>query len=201
MTDSLVSRTQAMANWQDHIAVSAPCSPTQMATRIARFSEVPASPRAFVDTWLDGHARSLHSVIGAGVTDNPAFKPCIAAAENFHVDFIVAPKGCGAALHWHTTEEVFIAQAGRWEVDWIDGATSMLHTVTLHPRDTISVPPYVHRAFRSVDGDDLAQGGGLLISILGGKVPERVKWDASVAKRAQLVGAGFDAAGNAVKFD
>ena len=196
MTDSLVSRTQAMANWQDHIAVSAPCSPTQMATRIARFSEVPASPRAFVDTWLDGHARSLHSVIGAGVTDNPAFKPCIAAAENFHVDFIVAPKGCGAALHWHTTEEVFIIQAGRWEVDWIDGASGHLHTVLLNPRDTISVPPRVHRSFRSLDGE-----AGMLISILGGKVPDRVKWDASLEQKARAIGAGFDDNGNAVKFD
>jgi mannose-6-phosphate isomerase-like protein (cupin superfamily) len=197
----MTTREQALANWSEHVADSAPCSPAEMEQRIARFAEVPASPRAFVDTWVAGHQRTLHSVIGTGVTDNPDFRPKIAAAENFHIDFIVAPKGCGAALHWHTTEEVFIAQAGRWEVDWIDGATGQVHTVTLHPRDTISVPPRVHRAFRSLDGDDLANGGGLLISVLGGKVPDRVKWDESLRRRAAAVGAGFDATGNAVKFD
>ena len=193
------SKNDALANWKDHVAPSGPCSPAEMAQRIARFGELPASPRAFVDTWVKGHERTLLSVIGSGVTDNPDFKPKIAAAENFHVDFITAPKGCGAAMHWHTTEEVFIAQAGRWEVDWIDGATGNVHTVTLHPRDTISVPPRVHRAFRSLDGDDLAQGGGLLISVLGGTVPDRVKWDVSLQQKAVAAGVGFDAAGNAVK--
>ena len=186
--------TPHLENWRDHVADSAPCSVADMAARIARFDQLPASPRAFVDTYLAGHARTLLSVIGSGVTDNPDFKPKIAAAEHFHVDFITAPVGCGAALHWHMTEEVFIAQAGRWEVDWIDGATADTHTITLNPRDTISVPPYVHRAFRSLDGE-----AGLLISILGGKLPERVKWHASVAQRAQAIGVGFDANGNAMK--
>lgn len=136
------------------------------------------------------------SVDGSGVTDNSDFRPRIAAAENFHVDFIVAPKGCGAAMHWHTTEEVFIVQAGRWEVDWIDGASGSVHTVLLNPRDTISVPPRVHRSFRSRDGD-----AGMLISILGGKVPDRVKWDRGLEQEARAVGAGFDDDGMAVKFD
>ena len=188
-------KEQALANWKDHVAPSSPCTPADMEQRIARFGELPASPRAFVDTWVKGHERTLLSVIGSGVTDNPDFKPKIAAAENFHVDFITAPKGCGAAMHWHTTEEVFIAQAGRWEVDWIDGSTGKVHTVTLNPRDTISVPPRVHRSFRSVDGEQ-----GLLISILGGKVPDRVKWDLSLEAKARAAGAGFDENGNAVKF-
>ena len=167
-----------------------------MELRIARFGEIPASPRAFVDTWVEGHERTVKSVIGTGVTDSPDFKPKIAAAENFHVDFIVAARGCGAAMHWHTTEEVFIVQAGRWEVGWIDGASGMVHTVALNPRDTISVPPRVHRSFRSLDGEQ-----GLLIAILGGKAPDRVKWDAGLAQQARAVGAGFDDDGNAVKFD
>ncbi len=192
----MTSKGAALDNWKDHVATSAPCDPAAMNLRIARFGEIPASPRAFVDTWVDGHQRTLMSVIGSGVTDNPDFKPRIAAAENFHVDFIVAPKGCGAAMHRHTTEEAFIVQAGRWEVDWIDGASGHVHTVLLNPRDTISVPPRVHRSFRSLDGD-----AGMLISILGGKVPDRVKWDASLEQKARAIGAGFDDNGNAVKFD
>ena len=193
MTPSDLSHT-----WAANTAPSQPCSPEQMAQRVARWGEIPASPRAFVDTWVPGHQRTLYSVIGSGVTDDPNFKPRIAAAQNFHVDYIVAPTGCGAAMHWHDSEEVFIVQAGRWEVDWIDGATGAVHTVTLGPRDTISVPPFVHRAFRSLDGDD-PQQGGLLVSVLGGQTPGRVMWDRSLADKALALGAGFDVDGAAVK--
>lgn len=192
----MTTKQEALENWQHHLAESAVCTPADMSRRVARFGEIPASPRAFVDTWIKGHERTLMSVIGNGVTDNPEFKPRIEAAENFHVDFITAPVGCGAALHWHTTEEVFIVQSGRWELDWINGQDGTLHTLTLGPRDTISVPPFVHRAFRSLDGE-----AGMLISVLGGKHPDRVKWHRSVEAKARVVGAGFDAAGNAVKFD
>lgn len=184
-------------NWQAHVVPSRPCSPADMEARIARWGEVPASPKAFVDTAVPGHERTLYSVIGSGVGSDPAWKPKVAAAENFHVDFIVAPRGCGAAMHCHDSEEVFIVQAGRWEVDWIDGKGGQVHTVCLGPRDTISVPPFVHRAFRSLDGDD-AQHGGLLISVLGGKTPGRVMWDRSLAEQAVARGAGFDADGVAV---
>ena len=84
-------------SWAQNTAASQACTPAQMNARIARWGDIPASPRAFVDTWIDGHQRTLYSVIGSGVTDDPNFKPRIAAAENFHVDYIVAPKGCGAA--------------------------------------------------------------------------------------------------------
>lgn len=191
---------QINASWEEHVAPSQPCSPQDMAKRVARWGNIPASPRAFVDTYVQGHERTLYSVIGSGVTDNPDFKPSIGAAENFHVDYIVAPKGCGAAMHWHDSEEVFVVQAGRWEFDWIDGASGQTHTVTLGPRDTISVPPFVHRAFRSLDGDDPVRGG-MLVSILGGKTPGRVKWDRGIAKQAKAVGAGFQPDGSAIKIE
>jgi mannose-6-phosphate isomerase-like protein (cupin superfamily) len=179
-------------SWKDHVAPSAPCPPAQMEQRIARFGSIPASDRAFADTYLPGHQRRLYSVIGSGVTDDPNFKPAIAAAENFHIDYIVAPKGCGAALHWHDSEEVFIVQEGRWEVYWQDGTDGRVHTVSLGPRDTISVPPFVHRGFRSLDGET-----GLLIAVLGGKTLARVKWADAVAERAKQAGVGFDADGMA----
>lgn len=189
-----MNKENLMNSWMKHIAPSSACSISEMEKRVARFHELPKSPRAFADTYLSGHERTLFSVIGSGVTDNPSFKPKINSAENFHVDFIVAPKGCGAAMHWHDSEEVFIAQSGSWAIDWLDGATEMFHTITLQERDTISVPPFVHRAFRSLDGEK-----GLLISILGGKTPSPVKWHENVAKQAVSQGVFFDDQGIAVK--
>ena len=183
-------------SWSDYVAPSKPCSEVDMVGRVARWGSIPASPRAFVDTYIKGHERTLYSVIGSGVTDDPNFKPSISAAENFHVDYIVAPKGCGAAMHWHDSEEVFIVQAGRWEFNWIDGATGKTHSLTLGPRDTISVPPFVHRAFRSLDGDHPVSGG-MLVSVLGGKTPGRVMWHGGVADQAKAVGAGFNIDGSA----
>jgi mannose-6-phosphate isomerase-like protein (cupin superfamily) len=189
-----MDKENLMDSWINHIAPSSGCSISEMEKRVARFNELPKSPRAFADTYLSGHERTLFSVIGSGVTDNPSFKPKINSAENFHVDFIVAPKGCGAAMHWHDSEEVFIAQSGNWAIDWLDGSTEMIHTITLEERDTISVPPFVHRAFRSLDGEK-----GLLISILGGKTPNPVKWHENVAKQAVSQGVIFDGQGIEVK--
>jgi mannose-6-phosphate isomerase-like protein (cupin superfamily) len=189
-----MNKENLMNSWMKHIAPSSACSISEMEKRVARFHELPKSPRAFADTYLSGHERTLFSVIGSGVTDNPSFKPKINSAENFHVDFIVAPKGCGAAMHWHDSEEVFIAQSGNWAIDWLDGSTEMIHTITLEERDTISVPPFVHRAFRSLDGEK-----GLLISILGGKTPSPVKWHKNVATQAVSQGVFFDGQGIAVK--
>ena len=181
-------------SWNNHVAASSPCSQEEMLGRIARFGQIPSSQRAFADTYLEGHQRTLYSVIGSGVTDDPSFNPKIKAAENFHVDYITAPEGCGAAMHFHDTEEVFIAQSGRWEVSWLDGPKGNIHSTVLNPRDTISVPPFVHRSFKSLDGEL-----GMLISILGGKVPGKVKWHESVAEKAKVVNVGFDADGLALQ--
>lgn len=187
-----MNRQALQDSWVHHTADSAPCSVADMHNRVARFGEIPSSPKAFADTYIPGHQRVLYSVIGYGVTNDPNFNPKIKAADNFHIDYIVAPQGCGAALHWHDTEEVFVVQSGQWEVDWVDGATQQLHTIQLKERDTISVPPFVHRAFRSLSGET-----GLLISILGGQKPGAVKWHPAVAEKAQAIGVGFDALGGA----
>jgi len=189
MTDAAI-----LANWDQHVAPSAPFTPAQMAGRVARFNALPASPRAFIDTFIPGHERVLYSVIGSprgdGIHEDPNFRPAIPHALNFVVDYIQAPPDCGAALHAHDSEEVFVAITGRWEVSWGDHGENR---VELEERDVISVPPFVMRAFRN-----LGDRPNLLLSILGGGNPGRVKWAAKVAEAAKAEGVGFDAAGDIV---
>ncbi len=187
-----MDRAQALQNWDRHTAESKPCTDAEMNARVARYATLPASPRAFADTAIPGHERTLLSVIGRGVTEDPDFKPAIPYADNFHVDYIEAGRGNGAALHAHETEEVFVAITGRWRITWGEqGAQS----VELAPGDVISVPPHVMRSFQSLD-----EGTHRLLSILGGHDPGRVKWARSVAEAGRARGVGFDDSGNAVHF-
>ncbi|MCW5322281.1 hypothetical protein D5039_14310 [Verminephrobacter aporrectodeae subsp. tuberculatae] len=57
-----------------------------MAQRVARWGEIPASARAFVDTGVQGRERRRYSVVGSGVSDDPNLRPRSAAAENVHVN-------------------------------------------------------------------------------------------------------------------
>ncbi len=187
---SQIDRDRALANWSHHVGKSRPITRAEMEARVARFRDIPSSPRAFADTAIPGHRRTLMSVIGRGVTENPDFLPAIPHAENFHIDYIEAERGNGAALHSHDTEEVFVVITGRWAVRWGDRGEE---EVVLEEGDVISVPPGVMRSF-----ENLAEGRHRLLSVLGGHDPGRVKWAETVAEAGRKAGVGFDDGGNAV---
>ena len=92
----------------------------QMQERLARFNELRPSKQAFVDTRIPEHVRDIYNVIGKGVTEDAELKPAITAAEGFNITYVGAESGKGAALHSHTTVEVFIPLTGRWSVFWGD---------------------------------------------------------------------------------
>ena len=191
----MLDRRTIEANWEHHVGDSRPFTPQEMEERVARFNRLKGSPRTFVDTHIPGHERTLFSVIGApggsDVHEDPDHKPMIPHAQHFVMDYIEAPPGCGAALHSHDSEEVFVAISGQWEVSWGDEGE---HKVVLNEHDVISVPPFVMRAFKN-----LGNRKNLLMSVLGGANPSRVKWARKVATAAKARGVGFDAKGNMVK--
>ena len=86
----------------------------EILSRTARFGELVASKQAFVDTRIPEHERDIFNVIGQGVTEDPDLKPAIVAVEQFNITYIGADPGKGAALHAHSTVEVFIPMSGRW---------------------------------------------------------------------------------------
>ena len=163
----------------------------QMQERVARFSELRPSRQAFVDTRIPEHVRDIYNVIGKGVTEDPELKPAITAAEGFNITYVGAEAGKGAALHSHTTVEVFVPLTGRWSVFWGEEGEN---EVVLDAFDCVSVPVGVMRGFRNV-GD----GHAYLMAILGGTDAGKVGWAKSVLERAEGTGLRLDPEGNVVE--
>ena len=124
------------------------------------------------------------------MTEDPNLKPAITAVEGFNVTYIGADPGKGAALHSHTTVEVFYAMSGRWAVFWGDNGENELELDTF---DIISVPIGVMRGFRNI-GDEHAH----LMAILGGNDAGKVDWAKSVLERAEKSGLSLDHTGNII---
>lgn len=164
---------------------------------VARLAAMHGSDLAFLDQRIPGYQREIINVIGMGVVENmndPRLAPKIKApAHGFAVTYVrKTPKGHGAALHRHPTEEVFIAVRGPWEIFWLEGETE--RAVTLHPGDIINVPIGIYRGFRNASDDPEAT----MIALVGGPDPGKVDWHPSVIDAARKTGLAVDDDGNLV---
>jgi quercetin dioxygenase-like cupin family protein len=164
---------------------------------IARLDKMQGSDLAFLDQRVPGYQREIINVIGMGVVENvkdPRLAPKISApAHGFAVTYVrTTPKGHGAALHRHPTEEVFIAVKGPWEVFWLEGETERV--VTLQPGDIVNVPIGIYRGFRNASDDPEAT----LIALVGGPDPGKVDWHPSVIELARKTGLDVDDDGHLI---
>ena len=160
----------------------------EMLKRVARFKELRPSRQAFVDSLIPGHERAIFNVIGRGVTEDAYLNPAITDARDFNLTLVQAAPTKGAALHSHTTVEVFIPLSGEWAIYWGDNGEN---EIVLGSWDTISVPPGVMRGFRNVGNED-----AYLMAILGGTDAGRVSWAPQVLERAKQTGLQLDEQGN-----
>jgi mannose-6-phosphate isomerase-like protein (cupin superfamily) len=132
-------------------------------------------------------------MIGMGVTENAALAPNVKApAHGFSVTYIRAPKGKGAALHRHATEEVFVPVLGRWQVFWMEGEQE--RTVDLDEGDMVNVPIGIYRGFRNLSD----RPDALLMAIIGGPDAGKVDWHPSVIVEARKTGLDVDDDGNLI---
>jgi len=164
---------------------------------VARVDAMQGSDLAFMDQRIPGYQREIINVIGMGVVENmkdPRLAPKISApAHGFAVTYVRnTPKGHGAALHRHPTEEVFIAAKGPWEVFWLEGDSERV--VTLQPGDIVNVPIGIYRGFRNAGDDPEAT----LIAVVGGPDTGKVDWHPSVIALARQTGLSVDDDGNLV---
>jgi hypothetical protein len=150
--------------------------------RIARYQDLRSSAKAFIDTRLPNGEREILNVIGRGVVEDADLKPPIQDNRDFNVGFIRAKHGCGATLHIHETNEVFIPMIGEWGIFW-QNRDGTRHEVVLHPYDTVSLPVGLSRGFRY-----LGKGEGLMLAIIGGTDPGRVHWPKETIEEARKHG-------------
>lgn len=141
---------------------------------VFRFKEMPSSNIAFLDAVMPGHRRTLYGALGTGTADENLHKQ-VTTAENYHIDFIKAEPGNGAALHSHDTEETFICLTGKWKIAWGQRGEE---AIVLDYLDGIAVPPGVMRSFENV-----ADKEALLLAIIGGKEPGHVVWSEAIHER------------------
>jgi quercetin dioxygenase-like cupin family protein len=167
---------------------------------VARLDAMKGSELAFLDQRVPGYQREIINIIGMGVVENlkdPDLQPKIQApAHGFAVTYVRnTPKGHGAALHRHPTEEVFIALKGPWEVFWLEGETE--RRITLQPGDIVNVPVVIYRGFRNASDDPEAT----LIAAVGGPDPGKVDWHPSVIEMARQTGLSVDDEGRLIVAD
>ena len=146
----------------------------EMLSRVFRFGELPSNDRAFIDAVIPGHNRTLMGALGRGTAEED-LKHQVEKAENYHIDYIRAEPGNGAALHSHDTEETFICLTGKWRITW---GTLGEESVELNYLDGICCPPGVMRSF-----ENISDKTALLLSILGGREPGNVVWSESIQRK------------------
>ncbi len=160
---------------------------------VARAKGAKGADIAFLDQRIAAYEREIINMVGMGVTENAALKPHVkAGAAGFSITYVRAPKGNGAALHRHATEEVFIPVKGRWQVFWLDGDDE--RTVDLDEGDVCNVPICIYRGFRNLS----AGADALLMAIIGGPDAGKVDWHPSVVAEARKTGLSVDDDGNLI---
>ena len=167
----------------------------EMEDRISRYAELEALPiqqknnipLAAQDLI---YSRQLLSVIGHDDgTETPinASAP-IKGAAGITMTHAVCPPGQGPSLHTHQkTYETFTVLQGKFEFTWNDDGSER---VVLGAFDTISVPPRVNRAFRSIGNEE-----GILQVVISGGVHDLgdIEFSPDVAKQLDAIEPGTTA--------
>ena len=158
----------------------------QMRGRTARFKDLKFGEVACLDTLFPEHARKISHAIGPAACEDPALRPAIPEAENFHIVMIRAEQGKGASLHSHPCVEVFMPLSGEWTIYWGNEGE---HTSRLGLHDTISVPAGIMRGFTSD-----TEGEHLLLAI-NGENSGPIEWPAKTLEDAKRQGYKLNAEG------
>jgi mannose-6-phosphate isomerase-like protein (cupin superfamily) len=153
-----------------------------METRIVRYADLRPCYNAFIDTRSPGsEAKENFTIIGPGVSENPAQYVHIAEPHGFNIGGARQPPGCVNSQHSHDTAEVFVVHTGTWRFDL--GEQGQDAQVVLHAGDVISLPTQMFRGFTNIGTES-----GYLFAVLGGDDPGHVLWAPAVFDMAAHYG-------------
>ena len=154
----------------------------QLLTRVVRYVDLNPCYNAFIDCRTPGsEAKENFTIIGPGVSENPAQHVHITEPHGFNIGGARQPPGCVNSQHSHDTAEVFVVHNGTWRFDLGEHGDDA--QVVLRPGDTISLPTGMFRGFTNVGADI-----GFLWAVLGQDNPGRVLWAPKVFELARDYG-------------
>lgn len=147
-----------------------------------RYAELRPCLNAFIDSRTPGSdAKENFTIIGPGVSENPAQFVHITEPHGFNIGGARQPPNCVNSQHSHLTAEVFVAHTGQWRFDF--GEHGEDASVLAGPGDLVSFPTGLFRGFTNVGA-----APGFLWSVLGGDNPGRVMWAPQVFDMARDYG-------------
>jgi mannose-6-phosphate isomerase-like protein (cupin superfamily) len=153
-----------------------------MAARIVRYADLAPCYNAFIDCRTPGsEAKENFTIIGPGVSENPAQHVHIAERHGVNIGGARQPPHCVNSQHSHDTAEVFVVHSGDWRFDLGENAEDA--SVELHPGDVISLPIHMFRGFTNIGTDT-----GFLWAVLGGDDAGHVTWAPRVFELARDYG-------------
>lgn len=159
-----------------------PWSADRLSARIVRYADLKPCYNAFIDCRTPGsEAKENFTIIGPGVSENPAQHVHITEPHGFNIGGARQPPHCVNSQHSHDTAEVFVVHSGEWRFDLGEDGTDA--RVELHPGDVISLPTRTFRGFTNI-----GEGDGFLWAVLGNDNPGRVTWAPQVFAMAQDYG-------------
>jgi mannose-6-phosphate isomerase-like protein (cupin superfamily) len=145
-------------------------SETEMRRRLVRYDDLVPCLNAFIDTRSPGsEAKENFTIIGPGVSENPAQHVHIAEPHGFNIGAARQPPNCVNSQHSHGTAEVFVVHSGRWTFNIGEHGDDV--RVEAGSGTVASMPTAMFRGFTNI-GDD----SGFLWVALGGDDPGHVTW-------------------------
>ena len=153
-----------------------------MEKRLVRYADLKGLRNAFIDARTPGSDRKENfTIIGPGVSENPAQVVHIPEAHGFNIGAARQPFGCTNSQHSHLTAETFVVHTGKWR--FVFGANKDEGYLDVEPGDVATVPTHMFRGFEKRD-----EGTGFLFVVLGHDDPGKVVWAPSVFKMAEDFG-------------
>jgi quercetin dioxygenase-like cupin family protein len=153
-----------------------------LSERLVRYDDLVPCYNAFIDTRSPGsEAKENFTIIGPGVSENPAQHVHIAQPHGFNIGGARQPPHCVNSQHSHDTAEVFVVLSGEWSFNL--GETGDDARIIVRAGDIISLPTNLFRGFENVGTDS-----GFLWAVLGGDDPGRVLWAPYVFDMASRYG-------------